>query len=301
VDEPELSQTSLSEIAFESAKDEYIDYAVYKKLSKLRLEKNQGFNRTLARLASMEYRHYRFWRKYCPERKTTISRLKVYVIVLVRLVLGVTFAVRYLERNEAKTIKKYKEATNLIPPKDKREFKEIIADEEEHERKFSEQFEEPHIKYISFIVLGLADALVEIAGIHAGSLGIYNSTELAGLAGVVAGAAASVAMASAAYAQAKAGFKGSAAASAVYTGISYFVTAVVLATPYFLTKVMLQALFTSLVLAVILIAFISFYGSVISGTVFGKDFVEITGIMFGATIALYLLGTAIRYFTGITI
>ena len=116
----------------------------------------------------------------------------------------------------------------------------MIADEEGHEREFSEQFSEPHIKYISFIVLGLADALVEIAGIHAGSLGIYNSTELAGLAGIVAGAAASIAMASAAYAQAKAGFKGSAAISAVYTGISYFVTAVILATPYFLTKIMLK-------------------------------------------------------------
>lgn len=284
-----------------SAKDEYTDYAVYKKLSELKFEKRHKFNRTLARLAGMEHQHFRFWNRYCPEKKATVSRLKVYLIVLVRLMLGVTFAVRYLERTESNTIKRYKEVASLIPAKDKKQFRQMIADEEEHERRFSEQFQEPHIKYISFIVLGLADALVEIAGIHAGSLGIYNSTELAGLAGIVAGAAASIAMASAAYAQAKAGFKGSAALSAVYTGISYFVTAVILATPYFLTKVMLNALFASLLFAVVLIAFISFYGSVISGAAFRKDFVEITSIMFGATIALYLLGTAIRYFTGITI
>lgn len=296
-----MAQAALSDIAFESAADEYTDYAVYRRLSDLKFEKSRGFSRTLRRLAGMEYRHYVFWSKYCPGRKATVSRVKVYLIVIIRFILGVTFAVRYLERNESKTIKKYREVAHLIPSKDKKQFNEMIADEEEHEQKFSEEFEEPHIKYISFIVLGLADALVEIAGIHAGSLGIYNSTELAGLAGIVAGAAASIAMASAAYAQAKAGFKGSAMLSAIYTGISYFVTAVILATPYFLTKVMVNALSTSLLFAVILIAFISFYGSVISGAAFKKDFIEITSIMFGATLALYLLGTAIRYFTGITI
>ncbi len=296
-----MAQAELVDIAFESAADEYTDYAVYKKLSELKFDKRQGFSKTLRRLAGMEYGHYVFWRKYCPGRKATVSKFKVYLIVLVRFILGVTFAVRYLERNEENTIKKYRDVAHLIPSKDKKRFNQMIADEEEHEQKFSDEFQEPHIKYISFIVLGLADALVEIAGIHAGSLGIYNSTELAGLAGIVAGAAASIAMASAAYAQAKSGFKGSATLSAIYTGISYFVTAVILATPYFLTKVMVTALSASLFFAVVLIGFISFYGAVISGAVFRKDFIEITSIMFGATIALYLLGTAIRYFTGITI
>ncbi len=296
-----MAQVNLPDIAFESAADEYTDHAVYKKLSELKFENSRRFSKTLRRLAGMEYRHYVFWSKYCPGRKATVSMFKVYLIVLIRFLLGVTFAVKFLERNEVNTIKKYRSVARLIPSKDKKRFDEMIADEEEHEQKFSEEFNEPHIKYISFIVLGLADALVEIAGIHAGSLGIYNSTELAGLAGIVAGAAASIAMASAAYAQAKSGFKGSATLSAIYTGISYFVTAVILATPYFLTKVMVFALGTSLVFAVILIAFISFYGAVISGAAFRKDFIEITSIMFGATIALYLLGTAIRYFTGITI
>jgi VIT1/CCC1 family predicted Fe2+/Mn2+ transporter len=296
-----LSQVSLATAAYESAVDEYDDYMVYKKLSESRFEKNRSFKKTLARLAKMEYNHYVFWGKYCPDRKVRESRLKVSLIVFLRWILGVTFAVKYLERTETKVIKKYRGLAHWIPSRDKRAFNQMIADEEEHEKEFYERFDEPHIKYISFIVLGLADALVEIAGIHAGSLGIYNSTELAGLAGVVAGAAASIAMASAAYAQAKTGFKGSAAVSAVYTGISYFVTAVILATPYFLTKIMLEALFASLALAVLLIAFISFYGSVISGSVFRKDFMEVTSIMLGATVALYLLGFVIRYLTGITI
>jgi VIT1/CCC1 family predicted Fe2+/Mn2+ transporter len=294
-----VSNVSLSEFAYLSAVDEYTDYVVYKKLSGLGFERRHRFSGMLKRLAGMEYGHYRFWSKYCPERKVAVSSLKVYSIILIRLMLGVTFAVKFLERNEMSTIKKYKEVANQIPQRDRAQFKRMVADEVEHENRFAEQFDEPHIKYISFIVLGLADALVEIAGIHAGSLGIYNKTELAGLAGIIAGAAASIAMASAAYAQAKSGFKGSATLSAIYTGISYFFTAVILATPYFLTQIMFSALTASLLLAVFLIAFISFYGSVISGAAFRKDFVEITSIMLGSTVALYLIGAVIGHLTGI--
>lgn len=295
-----MSSSNLADFAYESAADEYTDYVVYKKMSGLRFEKRHHFSGTLKQMSTMEYGHYRFWMRYCPDKKVSVSNFKVYSIILLRLLLGVTFAVKFLERNEMKTIKKYKNIARKIPQKDQTQFKKIIADEVEHENEFVNRFDEPHIRYISFIVLGLADALVEIAGIHAGSLGIYNKTELAGLAGIIAGAAASIAMASAAYAQAKTGFKGSATLSAIYTGISYFFTAVILATPYFLTNVMVYALTASLIFAVILTAFISFYGSVLSGSDFKKDFLEITGIIFGATVALYLIGIVIGYLTGIT-
>jgi VIT1/CCC1 family predicted Fe2+/Mn2+ transporter len=301
VDEEELAQKTLQEIAYVSAKDELTDYHVYKKLSEPRYARNKSFSETLQRLAGMEYKHYEFWSRYCPDRKGGVSGLKVNLIVLLRVIFGVTFAVRFLERNEAKTIRGYKSFADSIPTDDRKAFDEMIADEEEHERDFAGQFDESRVRYISFVVLGLADALVEIAGIHAGSLGIYDSTELAGLAGIIAGAAASMAMASAAYAQAKTSFKGSAALSAVYTGMSYFVTALVLATPYFLTRNMFEALFSSLAAGILLVLFTSFYGSIVSSGKFRKDFVEITSIMLGATVALYLLGTLIRFLTGMTI
>ena len=295
-----MSSTNLADFAYESAADEFTDYLVYKKMSGLKFEKRHKFSGTLKAMSAMEFGHYRFWMKYCPDRRVKVSNFKVYFIIFLRLLLGVTFAVKFLERNEMKTIKKYKDIARKIPQRDQAQFKKIIADEVGHENDFVNQFDEPHIRYISFIVLGLADALVEIAGIHAGSLGIYDKTELAGLAGIIAGAAASIAMASAAYAQAKTGFKGSATLSAIYTGISYFLTAVILATPYFVTDVMIYALTASLIFAVILTAFISFYGSVLSGAEFKKDFLEITSIVFGATVALYLIGIAIGYFTGVT-
>ncbi len=108
-------------------------------------------------------------------------------------------------------------------------------------------------------------------------------------------------MASAAFAQAKQGFQGSARLSAVYTGVSYFITAIILAAPYFLTPNMIYALGTSLSLAVVILALISYYSTVISGKPFLRDFLEILLIMFGVTVALYFFGHFIRVSTGITI
>jgi VIT1/CCC1 family predicted Fe2+/Mn2+ transporter len=295
-----LSSEELVKVAKEGVRDELTDYTVYTRLANSKGVKDPELKTILSRLAETEFRHYQFWKKiYGGDVK--INRAVINFILLLRRFLGITFVVKYLERHENKTIRKYNSIEGLIPKEDLAAFKDMLKDEQEHEIRFVGQIKEGRLKYISFIVLGLADALVEIAGIHAGSLAIYRTTELAGLAGIVAGAAASIAMASAAYAQAKQGFQGSASVSAVYTGVSYFITAVFLATPYFLTTTMTTALFASLVVAVLIIAAISYYSAVISGGRFRKDFLEITAIMFGATVALYALGTLIRMIFGIVI
>lgn len=288
-----VTTRELHDIAVEEAKDELTDYEVYRRLASRGSPK---FRELVARISGMEMKHYDFWSRYCPDeaRKIKVSNSVVMLTLILRLFFGASFAIKFLEKKERNTINKYDRVAQLIPLEDKPAFEEMVTDEKEHERNFAQQVEGSYVKYISFIVLGLADALVEIAGIHAGSLGIYNSTLITGLAGIIAGAAASIAMASAAYAQAKQGFQGSAGISAFYTGISYFVSAVILATPYFLTGDKYLALSTSLIFGVLIIAFISYYNSVLSEVSFRRDFLELAGIMFGATAALYLLGEFIR-------
>ena len=250
----------------------------------------------------MELRHYQFWKKYSLSKKGTKPNwLKVYFVFFLRFIMGASFAIKYLEGQEASTIKKYEALKSLIPAEDAKSFDEIIIEEKHHESSFADQVQGGYVRYISFIVLGLADALVEIAGIHAGSLGIYKSTELTGLAGIIAGAAASIAMASAAFAQAKQGFQGSSTLAAAYTGLSYFVNAVVLATPYFLTRTMLTAIVTSVSFGIAIIAFISWYNSVMTSSHFKRDFIELAGIMLGATLALFVFGTTVRILFGITV
>lgn len=289
----------LERVATESTKDELTDYLVYRKLAEVYKTKKPGFSKALDHLAAAENKHYEFWKKYTG-RPAKSPGSKVRLVLFLRLILGTTFAVRYLEKDEKKVIAMYMSVADSIPAADKGAFQEMLDDEIEHESLLASQLEGAAVRYISFIILGLADAIVEISGIHAGSLGLYKSTEITGLAGIVAGAAASIAMASAAFAQAKQGFKGKPSVSALFTGLSYFVNAVVLATPYFLTHDKFLALGASVTVAILIVAFINYYNSVVSGTSFLRDFAELAGIMLGATAALYVFGLAVSALFGIS-
>src|SRR5881628_114905 len=281
----------LADVARRGCQDELTDYKVYLALS--RRERNPKFKEALVGLGETERGHYEFWRKFAPNAEVRAIRLRVYFVTLIRILLGLTFTLKFLERHESVVVRRYKQVEHFIPPEDRPRFDQMVADEEHHETYLMGGIEEGRVKYMAFIVLGLADAVVEVAAIHAGSLGIYRRTELAGLAGIVAGMAASIAMASAAYAQAQQGFSGSAKKSAIYTGISYLITAVLLAFPYFLTPIQYIALATSLIVGMVLVALITYYDTVISDRVFRRQFIELAGIILGATAALYLIGLVI--------
>lgn len=283
------------------ARDEMTDYTTYKRLASS--EKSESNREMFQKLSEMELIHYELWKKYLPPGTTEPgpSGLTVSIVLFLRNIFGASFAIKFLERREKTTVAKYEALKGSVPPEDREAFQAMIDDEKGHEVAFAEKVAGSYVKYISFVVLGLADALVEIAGIHAGSLGIYDSTELTGLAGIVAGAAASLAMASAAYAQAKQGFEGSTLLAAGYTGGSYFVAAVALALPYFLTKAMLVAIVTSVVVGLGVIAFVTWYNSILVGSRFAREFSELAGVMLGATLALYVFGTLIRTIFGISI
>ncbi|MDG6900738.1 MAG: rubrerythrin family protein [Nitrososphaerota archaeon] len=282
-------ESPLQRVARVRMSDEWSDYTLYDRLSKT-VKSGSPFAEILQTLSRTEHGHFEFWRKYVPEEKPRLATLKLYWVLFLRRFFGLTFATRYLDRHEANVVEKYEGFAPLIPEADRAAYDEMVADEREHEKAFAMKVESSAVQYISFVVLGLADALVEISGIHAGWLGLFDKTEIAGLAGVIAGGAASLAMASAAFAQAKQGFQGSAKLSAIYTGVFYFITAVMLATPYFLTANMLLALGSSLTLAVVILAITTWYSIVIQQKPFLKDFLEILAILFGATIVVFALG-----------
>ena len=82
---------------------------------------------------------------------------------------------------------------------------------------------------------------------------------------------------------------------------SYFISATVLAGPYFLTKMMTTAMTASLTVGFIMIMMTTYYNSVISERRFFRDFVELVAIMLATTAALYLFGEAVRVYTGVAI
>jgi vacuolar iron transporter family protein len=295
----ETVSPDLARLAAESAQDEFADRSVYLALS--RHEKNPGFKKALEDIANGEESHYEFWKTYAPDAVVSEKKLRMYIILFLRMILGLTFTLKFMERHEGKLHEKYKRIAESIPASDKIRFTAMMESEEGQENLLIGKIQENRVKYMSFIVLGLADAVVEISGIHAGSLGIYGRTELAGLAGIIAGMAASIAMGTAAYAQAKQGFEGSAKWSSIYTGVSYMITAVLLALPYFLTKNMGDALGVSLTVGVALVAAMTFYDTVISARPFRRQFAEIAGIILGASLALFIVGTFVGQYLGIRI
>ena len=286
-------------MSIEGRRGEITDYTIYSKLSQT--GKDRKLAGIFSNLAATEHKHYLFWGRYCKNETVHPDWVKVYFMLFLRHVLGAAFVVKYLESTEEAAVNNYKSLRTLIPGSDKKLLEMIIVDEEKHEKAFADQIQDSYIKYVSFIVLGLADALVEVTAIYTGSLGVYHSTILTGLAGIIAGAAASISMASAAYLQAKQGFKGSPFVAAGYTGSSYFLSTLILAAPYFLTSTIFTAMVSSMTLCVLIIASVSWYNSIMTGSRFKKDFLELAGIMFATAIILFIIGLLIRHAFGISV
>ncbi len=285
-------------LAEEFCKDEYIDYMVYKYLAEH--EKKPEHKKILEELSEDEYRHYEFWKKIvgkdCSQEisKTYLQRIK-----LMRKIFGLTFTLKWLERHEEEVVQAYKDYLKYLEGEERRKLEDIILDEEKHENELMSGIKETIVKYMSFIVLGLADAIVEITGVHAGFLGVTSYTIMAGIAGLIVGLSAAISMSSAAYIQAKHDPTRNPTTSAIMTGIGYVGAVVLLALPYFATHNMAYAFTASILLGIILIGIFTFYGAIVFDRSFKREFIESVGLMLGTAFASYLFGELIGGYFGI--
>lgn len=268
--------------------DEYADYQLYLELAKR--EKHAGRRRILEELSKAEEGHYLFWSRLAGGFKPKVSRLLIARMVVLKFIFGLMFTLKFLERHEKRVIEAYKKTVEDLSGEDRVTLLRIIEDEEQHEKAFMDQIDERIVKYLSFIVLGLADAIVEITGVHAGFLGVTSSTLIAGIAGLVVGFAAAISMGSAAYLQAKQQTSSNPFSSALSTGVAYLCAVALLASPYFLTEVMTYAFGGSLVLAMALVFFFTLYGSVIGERSFPREFAESVTLTLGTAFATFLFG-----------
>ncbi len=282
----------LREKAIEFCRDEAFDAALYKRLAVA--EKNAERKRILEELSEQESRHREFWARVAglPSSRECgePSRAKLALYTLMRRLFGLTFTIKFLERHEESVVEEYKQVLPMLSGEDRRVLEEIIREEEEHESKLISQLDEAIVRYMSFIVLGLADAIVEITGVHAGALGATSNTLMAGVTGLIVGFSAAISMASAAYLQAKHEIGRSPVFSAVVTGAAYIAAVVLLALPYFMLHDMLQAFTASIIAAIGLIAGFSYYGSVVFERSFSREVLESTGLMLATALGSYLFG-----------
>lgn len=110
-----------------------------------------------------------------------------------------------------------------------------------------------HFDSKSSIILGMHDALVSLTGLIAGLFFAFTDTNIIIISCIISSITASLSMAAANYLAVKATNKQHALISAVYTGIAYMITCVLLILPFFVFSNRNIALFSVLIIAICII------------------------------------------------
>lgn len=264
-------------------KREITDYLVY---SKLATKQKDEHNRTLLeKIALDELRHYQFLEKLT-KQKVNPNRFTVMFFFLLARIFGLTFGIKLLERGEEKQQSIYHELVGKVEG-----IERLIADEEEHEKQLIDTLNEEKLKYVSSIVLGLNDALVELTGTLAGLTFALDNARTVGLAGLITGIAASLSMASSEYLSSKEEeSKSFALKSALYTGVAYIFAVIFMILPYFLFATSLVSLLVTLTVVVLIIFVFNYYISVAKDYSFKKRFFEMVTISLGVAALSFVIG-----------
>lgn len=279
------------------AQDECTADAVYSELA--RAERDPKTRNILAELARHEARHYAFWRKLSSKKAFAANPIEVFAIMMLRLILGLTFTAKFLERQEKEAIAEY---SRFLKAKDRRMWREgrrIVHDEMHHEHSLRSMIREERVEFISSIVLGLNDAIIELTGVLVGLSFVLTNSMLVAVTGLVTGIAASLSMAASAYMQASHEKKKDAGKAATYTGVTYFAVVLLLIAPFFITSNVIAALGVMFAVVLLIITSISYYSSVLLERDFKQQFGKMLLFSVGVSIVSFALGSLFRSLTGI--
>ena len=274
--------------------NEITESLVYARLAEI--EKDRHNKEILNSIAKEEAMHYDILNKYtgC---KPAPDKWKVFRYEWIARLLGITFAIKLMEKNEGHAQQNYAAFTDYP------ELIQIADDEEKHENELIGLINEERLEYMGSVVLGLNDALVEFTGALAGFTLALSDSKLIALTGSITGIAAALSMASSEYLSTKSE-NGAAdgkhpVKAAVYTGIAYIFTVVLLVAPFILLRNVLIALAVMLGTAVAIIGIFNYYYAVARDESFRKRFTEMAILSFGVAGISFGIGYLLKIFTGI--
>jgi len=271
---------------------EITEHHIYKRLAKT--IKSPENARIVAQIAEDELRHYEGLKKYSgqdvPPQWFTMWRY-----YLISRLFGFTFGIKLMERTEKNIQKDYHEITAAVP-----EAAAFKHEEEVHEEKLVGLLNEERLRYAGSIVLGLNDALVELTGALAGLTLALQNEKLIALSGLITGIAASMSMASSEYLSTRSENNDKhPVRAAVYTGIAYIGTVMLLVLPYLLFTNYYLDLAIALTTAVLIIAVFNYYISVAKDESFKERFLEMAGLSLGVASFSFVIGYFIRIWLGV--
>lgn len=271
-------------------RNEITEYHIYKELAAS--VKNPHNQKVLNQIADDELKHYNFWKTYS-QREIRPNKIMIWFYYIISRLFGLTFGVRLMELGEERAQINYSEIIKAIP-----EAQPVLTDEEAHENALIGMLDEELLDYISSVVLGLNDALVELTGALAGLTLAFNDTELIAVAGLITGIAASLSMGASEYLATKAeeGTEKNPLKAAIYTGGAYIVTVFFLVIPYLLFRDLspVICLIIALINAIIIVFIFTFYISVAKDLPFKKRFFEVVGISLGIATLTFIIGMVVR-------
>ena len=275
-------------------RNEYTESIVYDRLASI--EKNTSNSKVLRLISAEEKAHYYTLKKYT-NTEVKPNRWRITKYYWLARILGITFAIKLMESSENSAHQDYARYTEC------EDLQRLSCEEEIHEEKLIGLINEERLEYMGSVVLGLNDALVEFTGALAGFTLALSDHKLIALTGSITGIAAALSMASSEYLSTKSeGDKSKhPAKAAIYTGIAYIITVVALVTPFILISNVLIALGVMLAMALIIIALFNYYYSVARGESFRKRFMEMAVLSFSVAGISFLIGYALKTFTGIDV
>lgn len=272
-------------------KNEMTEHVVYRILAKQDRSDNSAI---LAKMSREELAHYEKIRSLT-KVDTKPNWFKVLWYVAIAKVLGLTFALKLMERGEQKAQKKYSLSQEDV-------LRALAIDEKMHEEELLELINEEKLDYIGSMVLGLNDALVELTGALAGLTLAIQKTSIVALSGIITGVAAALSMSASDYLSRKSeGGERKPLRSALYTGIAYIFTVLFLTFPYLVLKNPFIALSLTVMNAVFVIFVFTFFVSVVKDQSFGKNFLEMLSISMGVAAVSFFIGLFVRRFFNIDI
>jgi VIT1/CCC1 family predicted Fe2+/Mn2+ transporter len=275
-------------------KAEITEHHIYTRLAQM--IKSPENRPILEQIAADELRHYHRWREHT-RQDVQPDRLKVGWYCLISRVLGFTFGVKLMERGEEGAQDNYASFGAALP-----EAEEIAREENEHEEALIALLDEERLRYTGSIVLGLNDALVELTGALAGLTFALQSTKLIAMTGAITGVAAALSMAASEYLSTKSEETAkNPLRAALYTGVAYIITVLVLILPYLVLENYYVCLACTMAAAVLVIGFFNYYVSVAKDLPFRRRFLEMAGLSLGVAALSFGVGFILRAVFGIEV
>ena len=265
---------------------------VYRRLANR--EKKIENRNILQKISMQENNHYNLLKEKTGE-DVDYSTFRVYFHVITSIFLGLTFSLKLMEKTEQNAAREYRDLG----------YDDIAEEEDEHEKELLSLLEEDALNYLSSIILGLSDALVELTGALAGLTFAFQELRVVALAGLVTGISASFSMAASEFLATKEeNSSRSPIKAALFTGSAYIITVFLLVIPYLLltdnSEIVLglephiQALIITFIIGLLIIALFNFYVSVAQDKSFNRRFIEMVIILLIVTMISFLIGLILR-------